>query len=449
MTADFLKGLKPSSPEENTAEFVDAADVFLSYKEKLADFEDEHGTGGPISEEEADKLLYGPKKDKKDKTAAPITAISRLAAKKAITSPATSTSATKILTSHKDKKPDDSDVLSLEERSKILKKDFAQPKKENPSTGTKGKYPIPDRQHAKSALGFAKMHGDSKAYAAVRKKVEQKYPDMIEKDASLFTNMVRSAAGWGTAGGVTGALTANKGERLKGFGKGLAIGTVGGMAAAPAEHAAHAATKLVGKWFPKTSADRLAEVAMQDPPELPKTLKSSVSSSARYRYPTNEPVVKEVKGIWGTLKRKYRDYLARRTAMGIAPVVPAPIKSVISKEAGLEKMIPSYLKTRTGAGVTAATAAAFGIGNFIANMPRESLGGKGKAQVHFEGKVRANDAAGLEGAGLTKKFRNRMAEFQKGLATDFTEHPGGAAATGALVGMSVGSQVARIVQGIR
>lgn len=446
MTADFLKGLKPSSPEENTAEFVDAADVFLSYKEKLADFEDEHGTGGPISEEEADKLLYGPKKDKKDKTAAPITAISRLAAKKAITSPATSTSATKILTSHKDKKPDDSDVLSLEERSKILKKDFAQPKKENPSTGTKGKYPIPDRQHAKSALGFAKMHGDPKAYAAVRKKVEQKYPDMIEKDASLFTNMVRSAAGWGTAGGVTGALTANKGERLKGFGKGLAIGTVGGLAAAPAEHAA---TKLVGKWFPKTSADRLAEVAMQDPPELPPELRTKMRASARYRYPSHEPVAKEVKGVWGLLKKKYRDYLARRSAMGVAPVIPPQISSALKKEASLADMIPSHMKTPAGAGIIAATAAAFGIGNYIANMPRKGLDGKGKAQVHYEGKVRANQAAGEEGAGLSKKLRNRMAEFQKNLATEFTKHPGGAAATGAAVGAGIGSQAAKIIQGIR
>lgn len=70
------------------------------------------------------------------------------------------------------------------DRPDIPKKDFAQPKKEE--AGHKGKYPIPDRQHAKSALGFAKMHGDSEAYAAVRAKVKAKYPDMLEKTALRF-----------------------------------------------------------------------------------------------------------------------------------------------------------------------------------------------------------------------------------------------------------------------
>src|SRR3954464_11031449 len=47
------------------------------------------------------------------------------------------------------------------DRPDIPKKDFAQPSKEE--AGHKGKYPIPDRQHARSALGFAKMHHDSGA----------------------------------------------------------------------------------------------------------------------------------------------------------------------------------------------------------------------------------------------------------------------------------------------
>ena len=285
--SDFFHSLSQSSvtPEEKTAEFMDAAEVFTSYKSKIADFEDEHGTGGPISKEEVDKLLYV---KPPTKTAAPV------GLRRAFSSPAVSTGTAKAATTpHKKKK---------------------------------------DTQQAA---------------------------------------------------------------------------------------------------------------------KLPKNLKTRISSTARHRYPTNEPVSKEVKGVWGSLRNKFREYMAARSAMGVRPVIPTPISSVLSKEAGLEKMIPSYLKTRTGVGVTAATAAAFGIGNYIANMPRESLGGKGKAQVHFEGKVRANEAEGLEGAGLSKKFRNRMAEFQKGLATDFSKHPRGAAATGALVGMSVGSQVARIVQGIR
>lgn len=68
-------------------------------------------------------------------------------------------------------------------RAKLPKKDFAVgPKSSN--TGEEA-YPIPDRQHAKSALGFAKMHGDSADLEKVRAKVKSKYPDMLKSAADL------------------------------------------------------------------------------------------------------------------------------------------------------------------------------------------------------------------------------------------------------------------------
>lgn len=63
--------------------------------------------------------------------------------------------------------------LTTSQRSDLPKKDFAEP-------GKRG-YPVEDRQHAISALGFAKMHHDTGAYAAVRAKVEKKFPGLIEK----------------------------------------------------------------------------------------------------------------------------------------------------------------------------------------------------------------------------------------------------------------------------
>lgn len=69
------------------------------------------------------------------------------------------------------------------DRPSIPKKEFAQPGKME--AGHKGKYPIPDRQHAKSALGFAKMHGDKGAEAAVRAKIHAKYPDMLKEKVSF------------------------------------------------------------------------------------------------------------------------------------------------------------------------------------------------------------------------------------------------------------------------
>lgn len=54
------------------------------------------------------------------------------------------------------------------DRGDIPKKEFAEPNKEE--AGHKGKYPIPDAQHYRSALGFAKMHGDSAAISKIKAK---------------------------------------------------------------------------------------------------------------------------------------------------------------------------------------------------------------------------------------------------------------------------------------
>lgn len=74
--------------------------------------------------------------------------------------------------------------LTPEARSKLPKKDFAVSASKS-NTGEKA-YPIPDEQHARSALGFARMHGDAADYARVRAKVEKKYPGLIQKKAAAL-----------------------------------------------------------------------------------------------------------------------------------------------------------------------------------------------------------------------------------------------------------------------
>jgi hypothetical protein len=74
--------------------------------------------------------------------------------------------------------------IKPEDRSSIPKKQFAQPGKEE--AGHKGKYPIPDAQHYRTALGFAKMHGDTKAYAAIKAKGKAMgYGEGKEKKSAL------------------------------------------------------------------------------------------------------------------------------------------------------------------------------------------------------------------------------------------------------------------------
>ena len=84
----------------------------------------------------------------------------------------------------KEKKGED---LTEAARSHIAKKNFAVSAKAS-NTG-KPAYPIPDKAHARAALGFAAMHHDKKDLAEVRKDVARKFPDMNvggEKKGSAF-----------------------------------------------------------------------------------------------------------------------------------------------------------------------------------------------------------------------------------------------------------------------
>lgn len=86
--------------------------------------------------------------------------------------------------------------LTPEAREKLPGKDFAVKAKKS-NTGEEA-YPIPDRQHASSALGFAKMHGDAADLAAVRAKIKAKFPDMLHKAAmspSVMRAFSKEAAG--------------------------------------------------------------------------------------------------------------------------------------------------------------------------------------------------------------------------------------------------------------
>jgi hypothetical protein len=80
--------------------------------------------------------------------------------------------------------------LTPESRAKLPKKDFAVSAKKS-NTGDKA-YPIPDEAHARSALGFAKMHGDAADLASVRAKIKAKYPDMLKAAMPSFVQGVKA-----------------------------------------------------------------------------------------------------------------------------------------------------------------------------------------------------------------------------------------------------------------
>lgn len=119
--------------------------------------------------------------------------------------------------------------LTPEARDDLPGKDFAVKAKKS-NTG-KEAYPIPDRQHARSALGFAKMHGDSADLSAVRAKIKAKYPDMLKAAGSstvkLSSSFDRKAA-----------LEALVGEAGPALGATLGAGVAGGLGKNPLSGAA-------------------------------------------------------------------------------------------------------------------------------------------------------------------------------------------------------------------
>lgn len=125
--------------------------------------------------------------------------------------------------------------LTQDQRSGLPKKDFAVSAKKS-NTG-KEAYPIPDRQHARSALGFAKMHGDSADLEAVRAKIRAKYPDMLKE---------KNAAGLSEAAGR--AIGGKAGDFIANHHNAFDLGGLGVLGVAPAVSVAHQVkNKLTGK----------------------------------------------------------------------------------------------------------------------------------------------------------------------------------------------------------
>ncbi|MDH2444474.1 hypothetical protein QDR37_11015 [Amnibacterium sp. CER49] len=60
--------------------------------------------------------------------------------------------------------------LSDKDRKKLKDSDFAEPDQR--------KYPIEDETHARNALGRVAQHGSEEEQREVRRRVEERYPDL-------------------------------------------------------------------------------------------------------------------------------------------------------------------------------------------------------------------------------------------------------------------------------
>lgn len=88
-----------------------------------------------------------------------------------------------------------SKVLDSKSRAHIAKKNFGIPSKAGNASEKKktGNYPIHDKAHARAALAYGSRNLSSSEYAALRKRVHAKYPDMAKKAAFLDGYMSKEA----------------------------------------------------------------------------------------------------------------------------------------------------------------------------------------------------------------------------------------------------------------
>lgn len=112
-------------------------------------------------------------------------------------------------------------VMSQGKRESLPSKSFAVPERKAKKIGVageikgeaKGKYPIPDKAHARNALARVSQFGTPAEKTLVQSKVKAKFPDIGEKTAGLWAtkkSMTKTAVGRlhmaGIGAGIGGAL---------------------------------------------------------------------------------------------------------------------------------------------------------------------------------------------------------------------------------------------------
>jgi hypothetical protein len=165
-----------------------------------------------------------------------------------------------------------------------------------------------------------------------------------------------------------------------------------------------------------------------------------------------DSIKEDAKEMWGTLRKKYRDYKAMRAdIVGAKPVPKTPELPVkiepptdILKEGSIKEVIRKALPNVQEATVGGLGALLLGGSTYLASRPRKDLGGKSSAEDDLERIVAARKADDRD-RGFSGQVTTHTLDFAKNLETEFRKRPIASGLLGAAIGAGLGIKGARIL----
>ncbi len=230
---------------------------------------------------------------------------------------------------------------------------------------------------------------------------------------------LRSAAEWGAAGSVTGALTAPKGHRMRGAMVGGLAGGAGGAVAPGAGNVAGNVLSKIGSPYDETPMMDMYQRAADMFPEKANTF-DSVKSDAKQII---DLLGDKVHGL-----RKARLEFAN-------PKTAFDLKSFAGH------VIPKQVMTGEGLGVALGGAGIGGLSAYLSSRPKEELGGQSRAETDLK-KLKASLPENPEGIGGAVK--KHVVNMHSDVAEQMRKHPVAATVAGAGAGSLIATRLAAL-----
>jgi len=235
---------------------------------------------------------------------------------------------------------------------------------------------------------------------------------------------LQSAAGWGSAGAVTGAITAKPGRRREGAMIGALAGGAGGAIAPTAEHHVGKLLKLAANPDGSPLMDMRQRAAERFPEKV-----SPI-----------EAIRTDFKSALHLLQDKFHDLGSIRHDLA-QPKLAAAVGLDYKELARLGGM-PKQLMNRQGL-TTAAAGALIGGGlSYLASRGKKEHGGRSQAEVDYAG-AKARQPEHPEG--IRKTIGKHVVNMHHDVAEQMRKHPIAATAMGAGAGAGIALKLAPIL----